>query len=530
MADLKNNSIKQYYQAHPLRTILLAALFLRLLAAFFSEGYAFHDDHFCVTRVAQSWAQGIPHWVNMDHPPMHSMPYAGINAIIIWIVEHLGITDSIAKTTILRIFHAFYSLLTVYFAYKITNLISNKKNAAKVGWILTILWFMPYLSVKFLAELVCVPPLLAGFYLILREKAESKKLLPYLCAGALFGLAFTFRMHSVLFAGGLGIILLFRKKWLESVVFTAGFLIITFILIAIPDMIFFDYPYQYIVGYFTYNSENAYNYVTGGPFKFLLTTFGFLVPPVSVFLIWGYIKGRKIEPMMYLGILIFFIVHSIFPNKQERFILPMYPFLIIIGTIGWTNFVEHSKFWIKHPKLHNGLWNFFWGINIIATLAMALTFTKRDRIEPLHYLSKKTDVTSVIVESERGGVKQVPVYYLGTNCVDYDELHAGLLGLEEFEANQKYLDPNFKVVFDFGADKSPERLQFEMDSVQKQPNYIIFKGENNFDQRKQRVNALFPGKKLTLEKEINPSHFDQLLHILNPRVHRNDVARVYKID
>lgn len=531
MTSINKSGLRVFVEENPLKAILLAALALRLLAAFFSKGYAFHDDHFCVIRVAQSWAEGVPQWLQGEHPPKHSMVYAGANAVLMWIMSMLGVVDSEVKATVLRLVHAFYSMLTVYFGYKITLLISNKRNAILAGWILALLWFMPYLSVKFLAELVCVPPVLAGFYVILKtEKSDVKKWAPWLLAGALFGLAFTIRLHIVLFAGGLGLVLLFRKQWIESLLFTTGFLLLTFVLIGIPDMLFFDYPFQYVVDYFIYNSENAYNYITGSPFKFLLTTFGFLVPPVSVFLMWGYIKAWKVEPQIFLAVLIFFLVHSFFPNKQERFLLPMYPLMIILGVIGWNNFKDHSRFWAGHQTLYRGLWKFFWIINIIAAVALALTFTKKDRVAPLYYLSQQDDVKAVIIESERGKVKQPPVYYLGSSCADYDEIQNGELGFDQFAAKKKYIDPDFIVTFNLGTDKTIEELAREIDDTGKQPNYIIFKGDQNFEARKKRVLELFPDKQLVLMEEIKPSNFDLLLHILNPRVHRNTIARIYRVE
>lgn len=519
-----------YYQRHPLRVILFAALLLRVLASFFSKGYAFHDDHFCVIRVAQSWSEGIPHWLEEAHPPKHSMVYAGVNAFFMWIMGKLGIDDPMARTTVLRLFHALYSLLTIYFSYKIVNLLSSRKDAILAGWILSLLWFMPYLSVQFLAELVCVPPVLAAFYLILKgEKAGIVNWKTWILAGILFGIAFSIRLHTVLFAGGMGMVLLYEKKWISGLLFAAGFLIITFLIIGIPDIIFFDYPYQYVIDYFIYNSENAYNYITGSPFKFLLTTFGFLVPPVSLFLMWGYVRTWRVEPKLFLAIFIFFLVHSIFPNKQERFLLPMYPLLIIMGVIGWNSFRKESKFWANNSALYRGLWKFFWIINIIAAVGLALTYSKKDRVEPLYYLSKKADVQAVILESERGRVKQPPVYYLGGSCADYDELQLDVLGLKEFKAEKKYLDPGYVITFNLGADKTVQELREEMESTQKEPNYVIFKGDENLEARKERVLALFPGKELVLQTEISPSRFDRLLHFLNPKVHRNHMARVYKI-
>ena len=514
-----------------LRTILLVALVFRVLAALFSKGYAFHDDHFCVVRVAQNWAYGLPHWIESPTPPKHSMLYAGFNASLIWLSDQLGIHDPIVKTTILRLIHAFFSLLIVYYAYKITRLLSSEKDAALVGWILNLLWFMPYLSVKFLAEMTCTVPVLAAFYLLLNKERTGKgNSSTLLICGMLFGLAFAIRMHTILFAGGLGLVMLFEKRVKDSALFTLGYLLVAALAIGIPDYLFFEYPFQYVVGYFTHNVDNAYNYITGSPFKFLLTTFGFLVPPVSLMLMWGYVRTWRVEPKMFLAVLVFFIAHSAFPNKQERFILPMYPLLVILGTIGWNQFVTRSAFWQKNLKLERGGWKFFWAANLLAATALAVTFTKRDRVEPIYHLSTKQDVRSVIVESSSRSVKQVPVYYLGRKAADYSDFEKGnILGMNRWKTSKEYLEEDFPFVFSIGANKSVEDLKREMLQVEKKPNYVIFKGTENLPKRKERLAPLFPGQEFVLERTIEPSTFDILLHKLNPKKHRDETAFIFKI-
>ena len=496
------------------------------MAALFSEGYAFHDDHFCVTRVAQAWANGIPHWLETDTPPKHSMLYAGINAGIIWFAELFGANDPYVKTAFMRVFHALYSMLIVVFAYKTTLLISDEKKANLVGWILALLWFMPFMGVRFLVEMVSIPPLMIGFYYLIKQHKETtNKIGIWLLAGFLFGLAFAVRYHTILFAGGLGIVLLYRKYWLGSVLFTIGFIAAAFLTVGLIDVIFFDYPFHSIVEYFAYNSENANNYISGSPFKFTLTTFGFLIPPVSVFLMVGYTRSYKIEPMMFWGVLVFFVFHSAFPNQQERFILPMFPMLIILGVIGWKNLVENSEFWKKYAVIPNASWKFFWTINIIGGLFMAFTFSKRDRVEPLHYLSTLTDVKSVIIENEKG-VKQPPVFYMGQNSTDFNEWNVGILGLTD---EQKMAAEN-KVTFSIDPNKTDEAFMSELEAAKKQPNYVIFQGVKELDKRKERITNLFPGKKLTELNVVKPSMLDRLLHFFNPRIHRDQTATICKLD
>ncbi len=206
-----------------------------------------------------------------------------------------------------------------------------------------------------------------------------------------------------------------------------------------------------MVNYFAHNTENAYNYITGSPFKFLLTTFGFLVPPVSVMLMWGYLRTWKVDPKIFMAVLVFFVVHSIFPNKQERFILPMYPLLIILGTIGWSNFVSGSYFWKRFPMVLRGSWLFFWVMNISVGLVLALTYLKRDRVGPIYYLSQKTDLISLIVESERSSPKQVPVYYFGKMAADYNDFQKGdVLGMNTMKEEGLHLNNQMPFVFTLG--------------------------------------------------------------------------------
>lgn len=520
------SSVKNYYTKYPFRVILLSALFLRLSAAFFSEGYAFHDDHFCVTRVAQSWANGIPHWLETGTPPKHSMLYAGINAGIIWIAELFGANDPYSKTTFMRLFHALYSMLIVVFGYRITLLISDEKKANLVGWILGLLWFMPFMGVRFLVEMVCIPPLMMGFYYLIKQhKESSNKTYIWLLAGFLFGLAFAVRYHTILFAGGLGLVLLYRKEWLGSLIFSVGFVLAAFVTVGLIDLIFFEYPFHSIVEYFAYNSANANNYISGSPFKFTLTTFGFLIPPISVFLMIGYARSLKIEPMMFWAVLVFFVFHSAFPNQQERFILPMFPLLIILGVVGWKELADNSEFWKKYAIIPSVSWKFFWTVNIIGGLFMAFTFSKRDRVEPLHYLSTMPDVNAVIMENEKS-VKQPPVFYLGENTSDFNEWNVGILGL----SNEEKLSDDHKVTFSLDPNKSNEELLGELDSAHKEPNYVVFQGVKELESRKQRINNLFPTKSLTELNVVRPSLLDRMLHFLNPRIHRDQTATIYKLD
>ena len=63
-------------------------------------------------------------------------------------------------------------------------------------------------------------------------------------------------------------------------------------------------------------------------------------------------KNWKKEPLLFWPTFLFFAFHTYFPNKQERFILPVIPMIIIAGFIGAHQIVSkyewNSKKWFKN--------------------------------------------------------------------------------------------------------------------------------------------------------------------------------------
>ncbi len=512
----------------PISVILTIALAIRLLAAFFSKGYAFSDDHFDVITIAQNWVYDLPYWLNTEMPPRHSMFYTGIHYYILSALEAAGIYNPDTKMLVIRLLHGLYSLLIVYFGYKITELLSTKANARLVGLMLALLWFMPFMSVRNLVELVCIPPYLAAFYLMLKYERlpgnKSKWLLP----GALFALAFVIRYHTALFAAGAGLVMLYRRQWAHILWFVVGFILVATLIQGTIDYIFFDYPFHSVITYFFYNTENAYNFSTGPAYRFLLTILGFLVPPISVFLVLGYARTHKLAPMLFWAGLLFFVVHSIFPNKQERFIFPLLPLVVILGVMGWQAYAQQSKFWLKNRRWLAYSWTFFWIVNIAAAVGLSLTYSKKSRIAPLVYLSEKADLKAILLETGEGGVKNPPLFYLGHISASYYEFQG-----DKYQAWAKYkngqpLPQDFILVYSLDEHTTPQQLQQQTAQMQRQPEYVVMSGSKDIDQRLARLRNLYPA--LTLETTIEPSLYDQILHRLNPGVHKDESVRIYRID
>lgn len=489
--------IRTYWETKPIIIITFVAAVLRLLAAVFSKGYGMHDDHFQIIEIAQAWVDGKKVWLDTPDTIVRSLIYPGIHYLLFAILEKLGITDPQIKMTFVRVLHALYSILVVIFGFFLTRNIADLKTARKVGILLATFWILPFMSVRNLVEVVCIPPMIIGFYFAMKKDVEKN----WFIAGILFGISFIIRYQVLVFIGGVGLVLLSQKKLRMAAIYTVGILVSTFLIEGVVNIIVWKSPVNPFINFILDNIKNRYNYITGPWYNYLLLILIGLIPPVSFFLFYGILRSWKQYALLFWPIIIFLILHSYFPNKQERFILPILPLIIILGTVGWQQFVAKSVFWQKRIKWLKASWVWFWILNIILLIPVTFTYSKKNRVETLYYLSSKKDITGIVWESHHKVTPFIPIFYLNQDV------------------------PLYK----YPATKSSQDLRAEIDSTgNPMPNYIIFLGEKEINKRilsfQQEFNA-----KLTLETEVNPSLIDAVLYWLNPKGNVNQVSFIYKI-
>lgn len=499
------HKINYWWEEKPLQLIIALGLLLRILAAIFSKGFGMHDDHFLVIEAAQSWIDDFDYndWLpssGAKNPSGHSFFYCGIHYYFFKFLEAIGIFDPQLKMYIVRFLHALYSLLTIVFAFKITEHYANKTVAKKAALILSILWFMPMFSVRNLVEVVCVPVLLYATWLIIKaEKNNSKNLL--IVAGLVAGLAFSIRFQSLFFVGGFGLYFLLNRKCLSAILFGIGAAITIVGIQGTVDYITWGRPFAEFGEYVNYNINNANTYSTQPWYTFFITIAGILLPPVSLFLLFGYFKNFRKNLLLFLPSFIFLAFHCYFPNKQERFIFPVIPFVVILGMIGWEEFISTSKFWIARPKALKRCWNFFWILNILPLLFITFSYSKRNRVEAMLYLQKKGDVQNLIIEdSNRGDWMMPPLFYL-----------------------KKWISP-WGITEIVSADSTRHIAHRVSESTR--PNYVLFMQADNLEKRVQKFKTGYGD--IVYETQIEPGAMDELLHWLNPN-NENHTTTIYKI-
>jgi hypothetical protein len=518
---------KRSMERHPLTWITILAAVPRLLAAIFSQGYYAHDDHFLMIEAAQSWVDGYDYnywlpWNQLgEHTPTgHMMVYPGIHFLFFSLCKWVGFTDPDGKMIAVRLLHAGLSLVTVRVGYRIAKHLAGDAIAWRVGLFLALFFFMPFLSVRNLVEVVSMPLLMLSAWWLLRATTASRpapapvrapapasrlrrdlRPAPYLLllAGICAGLAINIRFQTLFFPAGAGLALLLQRNVKGALLFGLGVVLPVLLLQGGIDLMIWGRPFVEMEQYLFYNLNNPtfsgfdmpwYNYV-------LILSLLF-VPPLSLAVMFGFL--RKPRPfVLWLGVVMFIFFHSLFPNKQERFVLPVVPLFFVLGYCAWEQWREGSPWWQRHTGLWKGAMVFTWSLNLLLLLPLSVSSSKLERVQAMHVLRQHPEIKGVIIEDTvEGDAPMAPLYYWGKWGVP----------------NDPYTDPGVDMRKIAGA--GTETLH---------SNAIAFVGDEDLGRRVfHATQALGPLEFIGMGR---PGFLDRTLHWLNP-MNRNAVILIYR--
>lgn len=499
-------SLKHYFNTHPLRFAIFAGLIFRLLATIFSKGFGFFDDHFLILEAAQSWVDGadyndwLPEVTDPTRQPQgHPYFYVGIHFLLLKFQTMLGLTDPQGKLYLIRFLHALWSLLTVYYGFKIIYKKTNLKVASYAAIALSLYWFFPFLSVRNLVEIACIPPMVIATWLVIKND-NKLNIKDALLIGFMLAIAFSIRFQTVIFSAGFGLaLLLLRVQFKYLVLIVLGFIVTAFVTLGLSDIYVWGKPFVEFGAYVQYNIDNASVYGVDVWHMYISVVLGLLIPPLSILLFAGYFKNWKKEPLLFWPTFLFFAFHTYFPNKQERFILPVVPFIIILGFIGAhqiiTKYNWQDKKWFKNTII------FCCILNLILLPVLTFSYSKRNRVEAMCYIADQKDCVRLIIEDSN---------------------------IDEFTMPPQYYLQNWSSTIGVTKTYTPDSLLAfynNLPSAQK-PNYVVFMQAEHIDERVAAMKKRFPT--LQYQATIQPSFIDKTMHFLNP-LNDNQTTYVYKI-
>lgn len=484
--------------------VIVIGLLIRLIAVFFSPGYAFHDDHFEMPELVFKWKDGISFlWTGSD-VHVFSLIYPGMMYLLFEACHAVGIHQPEDMMFVVRLVHALVSLLSIYYAYALTlRLTAQKDTAILVGLAMALFWIFPFMSVRNLREFFCIPFLLAGSYYIADPKAGTRSIF---LAALFFAVSFSIRLQVIFIPLGIGLCWLFHKSYhKKAILFAVAFGIAYMLTQGLFDFIYYGDPIASIKEYFRFNSDPVnIGIQPQGPWYQYIGTVAGVVWGFPFFILgFGYLYSLRMSfpvKILCIATLLFFAFHSYYSNKQERFILPFIPYFLILGIIGFREYTNRNarKPWLKKTTAVFLVW--FLLFNTAGLLVLSFTYSKRSRIESMIYLRKRGDVSNIIMEGDVS-LQRPPLFYLG-----------------------KHLD-----TYVLAADGDLNKLQDEIAKGDKPaPNYIIMAGNHHLEERELRLKTIFPS--LTAETTIQTSFVDNLAHWLNPKHNQNEDWYIYKIN
>ncbi len=490
-----------------LYVLTLVALVPRLVAALFSPGYFAHDDHFLIVEAAASWVDGFDYnyWLPWNQGPNptpsgHSFFYVGLHYLLFSGLKAIGVVDPKSVMLVVRILHALWSLLVVRLGYRIALRLSNDVIAWRTGLFLALFCFMPFLAVRNLVEVVCIPFLLLGAWrLVDREGGPTVK--DALVAGVWIGLAMNVRFQTIFFAAGPGLALLLQRRWMHAVCYGLGVMLPLAVIQGAIDGLLWGRPFAELTQYVLYNLANTTTYGVLPWYNYLLLLAGLFIPPLSLAVLFGFFR-RTSPLLLWLPVLLFLAIHSYFPNKQERFLLPIVPLFFVLGYVSWEQWRTTSSWWQRRRRLWAGALLFVWLLDLLLLPVLCTTYSKRSRVEALYALREQGPIVGLVLDDiEEEEPMMPPLFYLGQWDLE---------------------------IVPWGTSMQDERLGNWLDSLQKprRPDIVLFIGEEQLATRIARMERDYGAVRIIGRSE--PGFVDRVVHWLNP-VNRNETIVLARV-
>ena len=492
---------------HPLELLLTLGLFLRLLAAFFARGYMGTDDHFQVIEIAADWQRGNFVFLPGDTQFYRSLFYPAINWLLMALLHQLGIYHPDSVMLVNRLLHALFSLWSIALTYKLGLLLFNSRVAFTAGLLAAAYFLMPYVAVRNLIESFCIPFLLWGLYEAAKAemgKAENPRR-SWALAGFSLGLAFLIRWQAAAAILGVGLYLIYRKQW-RGLAWLSGFGFIPVLAEAVWDWwahgIFFGSFWVYV----QHNLAHSRDYIVGPWYRYLLLLVGLFIPPFSLLFLVAFVRWARSFGVLIWAMLAFLIVHSAVPGKQERFILPIFPFLALMGTAGlffWQENRSSLTPWIRWG------WRWFWSVNVVLLVAAIFNYSQKARIASFVYLYERGDVCGVVVDfTERGTL--LPLYYL--DGADPSRPHSEV----------------YRAYSAAGFDSLRLRHSGKIGPPVAPLNYVIIFSQGKLEKHLKMITENLG--RVTVLAHISPSLADRILLWLNPKYNHSKEAWVCRLE
>jgi len=491
----------RFVETRPLLSILAAALAVRLLSVIWSEGFIHSDDHFDTIAVAWDWLHGgwwgEDGYLRWKHQLSDTIGRFPLYTLLLWaemkFCQSLGITSLSTMMYVIRFLHAAISLLPVWAIFEITRRVTGSTRWAIAGGLVAGFHFaLPFLGVRNLIEMVGGSLWVVALLFFYRYRNDSKIKWLYL-AGFMTGLAWMIRFQLAFAVVPVPFILWWETRQLRPALHYSISVGIMILIAAITDYWLLGKFGASSLAYLSMNAGYGALYKTI-PMLYPVLLLLLLVPPFSLVIL--YAAGRpsfvKRHLILVGSTVSFVVIHWLHPHQQERFIFPVLTALLLIAVLALHQYVKDRKANLIFCGWRRVLLGVSLTINLVLLAATTFAYGHKGMIEPLKWFEANAPAVHVLFLQPE--IKRwVPSEYGGQELSRYYVRHWDDLPESGPEFDYFVLYP-----------KRPGDLETYIDSL------------------RSRFGPLEP------VFEIEPSGYDQLLHVLNRNHNDNYAAYIYR--
>ncbi|MBN1115513.1 MAG: hypothetical protein JXA66_09245 [Oligoflexia bacterium] len=394
--------------------IILAGLTARVLCSYFVYGFIGFDEYFNGIEPAgyKLFVDRSYHFLKTERTPL--LFYTDYLMFYLF-HELVGITSPVNIIRFSMMLFGFFSIISVVAAYKTSlTLGENKKISLAVAAVVSLYFIMPYMHTRLMIESISSIFVVAGFYYFAKARMGIKVSVNMFLSSVLMGVACMYRFQDGILLVALFIIAVYYGKRKGFVFFAAGGLTALLLQIALDYFTFGGFLTS-LTGYIIHQYRTIGVYDKQYWFNFILLFVALGLPPAFLVTIPAAVKGGMKHAFMGLPFLMFVLLHSFSPHKEDRFMFPVIPVFLMLMVFGLNDICAYCK-----KKSFSGLYKFSVGcficLNIILLLPSISSPTVANIIEPAVYAVSQPDYKGYVSDSPvipkfflkfKGKIKQI---------------------------------------------------------------------------------------------------------------------------
>ena len=337
------------------KCFFLTALVLYVVSAWFSTGYYSGDELLSIIEFAAYKIGTIePEQLTWDFDARIRPALQPFIAFLLFkVLGFLRITDPYTQAFILRLLTALLAVFSIRFFTRTCRKRVRPEFHAVYLFLSYFLWFLPCVNVRFMSESWSGIMLLNAMSVLLNPNIRKYK---FYLVGGLLGLSFLFRYQNAFLAIGLFLwLIIIRKERILSLtkLLTSG--IAVFLLGIFLDIWLYGEFVLTSWNYFYVNLVDgvASSFGTEAWWNYFYSIFRFSFFPIGIPIIISFflLTIKKPRNIFIWTILPFFVIHSIIPHKELRFLFPVVNLVPIILILAYQEIDQAITSWKRPGQL-----------------------------------------------------------------------------------------------------------------------------------------------------------------------------------